>query len=254
MNIKTENFCSRHVIGKWDIYFMKEGEELARSFNIESSESLPGLLSAKKVLKDANRSLVVLINYKNKPYLLKIPRDKNRRKWNRLTTLYRSSEARKSFFNLKKMQQLGFHSNSPLIFGEKKSFGMVVDSFIICSYIEGKNPGVNDYYQLMKEIDKMHDQGYLHGDFHTDNFLVTKEGISFLDTALKKNYMGCIARCFEMAYFDVKINDKVLKDMHRQYLNSHFNKFYIFIAESYYKWLKTWRKIKRVFLGLKHIA
>ncbi len=203
--------------------------------------------SVQEILKNDNRSLVVLVKHYNNKYILKIPREKNRRKWIQLTTLYRNSEVKKNFLNLLKLRKLDFTSNLPLLYGEKRRKGRVVDSFILYSYLAGEKISTAFYPKLFTEIRKLHEKGYLHGDFHSSNFLVTNGQISFLDTAFRVNILGKLGCCYEMIYFERNNRtDSELLGVHRQFVKDNYGKRCLFLASCWYDWLSVWRSIKRL--------
>ena len=53
----------------------------------------------------------------------------------------------------------------------------------------------------MKELQKIHSMGYLHGDSHIDNFLITpNKEIYIIDSKFQKNKYGKFRQIFEMMY------------------------------------------------------
>lgn len=236
----------------WTIRFVSSGRDLAEQLSTGSSEELIKNLQVSEYLKDDKRSLVALFLHDKDKLIFKIPREKNRRKWIRLTTLYRNSEVKRNFLNLLKLQQLGIVSNVPLLFAEKRRNGTVTDSFIIYSYLKGERIGADDYQHLIKEIDKLYRKGYLHGDFHSRNFLKTDDNrIAFLDTAFRRNFFGSIGRCYEMLYFSRKDKRNVqLHRLHKQFFKENYSGLSLFLAYCLHGWLEIWRAVKRIIRSL----
>lgn len=54
-------------------------------------------------LKDDRRSLVQLIRINGKRYVLKVPREKNRRKWQRFLSIFRGEKVQESADSLKNL-------------------------------------------------------------------------------------------------------------------------------------------------------
>lgn len=206
-----------------------------------------------EILKDDHRSLVALIKYHGEKYIFKIPREKNRRKWIRFTTIYRKSEVEKTITNLIKLKSLGIASNDPVLFAEKRKRNFTVDSFIIYSNVEGKNISKMNYNSLMAETEKLHQKGYIHGDFHSSNFLYSANKIYFLDTSLKKNIWGSLGSAYEMIYFLRNKNTlQALKQDHREYINHRFNKIPLFVAHTVFCYVTLWRRFKRLVFKNKY--
>ncbi len=200
-------------------------------------------------LKDDKRSYVAIFERYDKSYVLKVPRDKNRRQWIRFTTLYRRSEVKKMFDNLIKIKFMKINTNTPVVCGEKRVNGMVIDSYLIYSYIDGRPIRKAEYPHLIGEIKRLHNQGYLHGDFHSKNFITQDGKIFFLDTTFRKNLLGSLGCAYEMVYFHYNKNtDRSLLLRHEETL-TEFSKLVIFIATTYYKWLKSWKYFKRKYFN-----
>ena len=58
-----------------------------------------------KILKDDKRSLVKLIKINSIEYVLKIPREKNNRKWQRFVNIFRGSDSFRNFYMMKKLKE-----------------------------------------------------------------------------------------------------------------------------------------------------
>ncbi len=56
-----------------------------------------------RTLKDDRRSLVQLIRINGKRYVLKVPREKNRRKWQRFLSIFRGGESTRECRQLEKL-------------------------------------------------------------------------------------------------------------------------------------------------------
>ena len=121
--------------------------------------------------------------------MLKIPRGRNLRTWERMLTLFRKSEGVRTFHNLELMQQLGLLVPYPLVAAEKRRLGFVVESFTYYVFEEGRPAGSEDAKAVIAELLCLHDTGYLRTDPQPANFLVTNRGIVFIDFRLKKPFL-----------------------------------------------------------------
>jgi len=154
-----------------------------------------------KTLKDSSRSMVYLINVNDESLILKEPVEKNERKWIRFTTLLRKSEALQSCLSMIKLQEIGVESNKPLVVVEKKKLGMVVDSWYLCSFVEGVACSQDAYQNVVETLNKIHQSGYLHGDPQIRNFLQTDTGIQVIDAKMNQ-YLSAIQCQLELVYLN----------------------------------------------------
>lgn len=156
----------------------------------------------RKLLKKHHRSLVYQIDIDNKSYVLKIPLEKNNRWWIRFTTLFRVGEAFKNLKGMLKYEELGLHTTKPVMAAEKRSFGMVTDSWLLYEYLDGE-PCLDheEYYPLVvDELKLIHEKGYLHGDSQIRNFLFKEGKIYVIDSNPKPVGLTGFSRAYEFAY------------------------------------------------------
>lgn len=154
-----------------------------------------------KTLKNSTRSMVYLTNINNQSLILKEPVEKNKSKWIRFTTIMRKSEALQSCISMLKLQEISIETNKPLIVVEKKRMGMVIDSWYLCSYVEGNNCNKHDYPAVVATLNKIHESGYLHGDPQIRNFLKSKIGIQVIDVKISKQW-NLFQRQLELVYLN----------------------------------------------------
>lgn len=155
-----------------------------------------------RLLKKQRRSEVFLFKYNGKNLVLKIPKEKNVRPWIRFTTLYRTGEAFKNLKSMDRLCEIGVKTSTPVMAAEKRSFGMVTDSWIIYEYVEGENclekkelyPAVVD---LLSEI---HNKGYLHNDPQIRNFITDGMEIYVIDSNVKRPLLKSSGRASEFSY------------------------------------------------------
>lgn len=186
------------LIKKGNNYIYLDDEEKLRLYeNIENKN-----YKIVKVLKDDQRSYVALIEIEKNRYIYKEPREKNRRKWQRFLSIFRGSESKREFENLKKISKLGFKSAIPYLAVEKKKGLICVDSYLILSFIDGKDGKVEDIDLISKELKKIHSKGYLHGDSHVANFMIKENDVYLIDTKFLYNIFGKFGESFEFIYLE----------------------------------------------------
>lgn len=155
-----------------------------------------------KVMKNDQRSYVALIEIDGERYVYKQPLEKNRRKWQRFLSIFRGSESRREFENIEKISRVGLNGATPYLAYEERKGLAVVDSYLIYSYIDGKESTFEDIELISKELTKIHSLGYLHGDSHLNNFLIMDEKVYLIDTKLVWNKYGGFGRSFEFMYLE----------------------------------------------------
>ncbi|WP_163470222.1 lipopolysaccharide core heptose(II) kinase RfaY [Fusobacterium sp. IOR10] len=191
-----------------------------------------------KTLKDDNRSLVQLISIKNQPYILKIPREKNKRKWQRLLSFFREGESKREFKNLKKIKTLGFNSPRPFFSLEYKKYGMTLDSLLVSEYIPGRESSLDDLEKVVNTLNKIHSYHFLHGDSQLTNFMVSNNEIFLIDSKFSRNIYGKFGAAYEFIYLEESCN----KDLRNYYdKNNVFYKGAKFL-NVYLHWWGNFRK------------
>jgi heptose II phosphotransferase len=139
-----------------------------------------------KIFKDSSATYAAQILVGNESIIYKIPRARLRRFGERLATLFRNSESVRTFKNLQFMHQLGFLAPIPLMAGQKRRWGLVVDSFCCYRFHKGTAAGPQDAELVATELLNLHKKGYLRSDAKPANFLISEKGVTFIDFRLKK--------------------------------------------------------------------
>jgi len=172
--------------GSWRCYVASSNAELALNIN-----QLLGLIDEfPETLKDDRRSLVKLGEIGGVKLIAKQPRDKNKRKWARFLTLFGLGEARKTFTTLLEFENKGIESLTPFCLLEQSQLGMVVDSWLVYHYREGRKSNRGDLVEIVKLLKKLHSNGYQHGDPNFGNFIVSDNGEMFLIDCKGKSRSG----------------------------------------------------------------
>lgn len=155
-----------------------------------------------EVFKNDQRSYVALIEIDGKKYVLKRPIEKNTRKWQRFLSIFRGSESKREYENIRRINELGFNGATPYLAVEEKKGLMVVDSYLLYSYLEGREGKTKDVELISKELKKIHQKGYLHGDSQVMNFLINGEKAYLIDTKLMRNKYGKFGEVYEFIYLE----------------------------------------------------
>lgn len=189
-----------------------------------------------RILKDTNRSYVVLIEMDGKQFVCKEPREKNRRKWQRFLSIFRGSESKREGQQMLEIEKRGFSGPSFQFAYEKKIGPMVTHSFLIYSYIDAEEINLKNAEQAFFYLKKIHEAGFLHGDSQISNFLIHGEKMYIIDSKFKKNYYGALGKAYELYYFELSCPEIV---------------FSINREEISYKIAKKWKDLKECWVQRK---
>lgn len=179
-----------------------------------------------KILKKDHRSYVFTFIYQNKLYVYKEPIEKNTRKWQRFLAIFRGRESKREFKQMQKINSLGFKTATP-IFYEK--------NFLVYEYVDGRKPFINEneINLVVEELKKIHSKGFLHGDSHLANFLITnKNEIYIIDSKFQKNKYGKFGEIFELMYLEKSLEKEISYDKTSIYYKIVllFKKFLTFLS------------------------
>lgn len=183
-------------------------------------------LKIEKILKKDHRSYVFTFIYQNKLYVYKEPIEKNTRKWQRFLAIFRGGESKREFKQMQKINSLGFKTATP-IFYEK--------NFLVYEYVDGRKPFINEneINLVVEELKKIHSKGFLHGDSHLANFLITnKNEIYIIDSKFQKNKYGKFGEIFELMYLEKSLEKEISYDKTSIYYKIAllFKKFLTFLS------------------------
>lgn len=182
-----------------------------------------------KELKNDKRSLVLLIELEESEsnsqklelerVVLKVPREKNEKSWQRFLSMFRGSESKREFISCEMIKESGILGAEPIIAVEKVKSKIVKDSYFILSYIEGSHATFDNIELALKTLYKIHDLGHLHGDPQLPNFMIENEKVYLIDCKFSKVRFGDISKINEFIYFE--------KSCHRN-VESKYKKMKIF--------------------------
>lgn len=140
-----------------------------------------------KVFRDNRRTLSARVVFDGNRLILKVSRARNRRRWERFLTRFRGSDAVRTFHHLRLAGQLDFHAPDPVLAGEKMCGGVVVDSFLIYQYSEGRPASEEDSLAVLNSLRALHSKGYVRNDAQLANFLIGEDGeVVFIDFRLRR--------------------------------------------------------------------
>ncbi|MFO7799075.1 MAG: hypothetical protein R6V22_04850 [Rhodohalobacter sp.] len=150
-----------------------------------------------EVFKDDSKCYVAKYTSEVVPdiFIIKKPRARCKRYWERFLTLFRPGESFRQFSNLKKLQALGFKGPAPLLAAEKRRWGMVVDSLLISTYINGRLATSTDVDVVAPELINLLNLGFTRKDPHPQNFIIAPDGVYFIDFHIKKPFFFNKLRC-----------------------------------------------------------
>ncbi len=175
-----------------------------------ADDILTGRLEIIKVLKDDNRSRVLLINYQGEKLVVKEPREKNRRKWQRFLSIFRGSSSYLELKNCNKIIESGFLGAGGILAVEETNKLWVENSYFVSTYIEGNEGGIEDLEEIVRELEVIHRRGYLHGDSQLVNFMVGEDGrIYLIDCKLSRNIYGLFGSRYEFIYLEESCAGKI---------------------------------------------
>lgn len=194
-----------------------------------------------KILKDTVRNYVVIINIDEEKYILKSPKAENIIPQRKFMTLFKNGEALNALININKAREKGIIEFVD-VYGAivKRKNRMIVESFIIMEYIDGKTlDSLEEIKEVMEITKKLHKNNIYHGDLNTSNFLKAKNGMMrILDSQAKEEKNIYFKRWYDILTFkeDILTMEKGF-EVEKNYL--------IRRKDIYYYLAKLLKKIKR---------
>jgi len=141
-------------------------------------------------LKNNKHNYVARVNTGTLPDLvIKEPRQRNARIWERFTTLFRPGEAIRVQDSHVKLRELGFACPEPILAAEFRSVGCVTHSWFLYRYQNGRPATAADAAAVSHELQRLHRKGYTRGDPKAQNFLIDQGQVYFIDFKLAKPRM-----------------------------------------------------------------
>jgi heptose II phosphotransferase len=153
------------------------------------AEVLEGRIEREQVFRDNWRTLSAQVRFQGMSLLLKIPRARNSRLWERLLTFFRGSDAQRIFRHLSMMSAMGLAAPEPVLACEKRRAGVTTDAFVCYYYVEGRRAEPRDAGLVLEALRKLHGLGYLRTDAQLANFLIRDDAVVFIDFRLKRPWL-----------------------------------------------------------------
>ena len=147
---------------------------------------LNGNYAVSETFKDTSQTYIARIRIEEQDLVLKIPRDRNKRTWQRFLSLFRSSESFRHLHSMITLRKLGFHCPEPIMALQTVRAGHIIDSALVYRFEEGHKPQHEDIPRVINTLLSLHRLGYLRRDPHAKNFLVQADRVTFIDFRLSK--------------------------------------------------------------------
>ncbi|WP_404368172.1 lipopolysaccharide core heptose(II) kinase RfaY [Marinobacter sp.] len=155
-----------------------------------------------RVFRDNRRTLSARVAFEGRSLMLKVPRARNLRRWERFLTRFRHGEGVRIFQNLRLLKSLGLNAPAPVLAAEKRENGVVTGSFVLYHFAEGAPAGEEDAGRVLEALLRLHSLGYIRTDPQPANFLMSEKGVVFIDFRLKRpGLLGRFRRNLELAKF-----------------------------------------------------
>jgi len=139
-----------------------------------------------EVFKDNRQTYSALIRLHGQSYVLKIPRDRNNRLWQRVLSLFRASEAARHYRSMARLRELGLKGPEPVVAVERRRWGVVLDSRLLYRFRKGRKATREDAPLILPHLLALHDAGYLRNDPHAKNYLIDDGDVVFIDFRLTR--------------------------------------------------------------------
>lgn len=139
------------------------------------------------VLKDKSKCLVALFDQADVGKLvLKVPRDRNGRLWERILTLFRQGESVRQYQNMEALESLGLKGPAPVLAAEKRQNGLVIDSFYIYTFIEGREGRWTDLGLIVDTLIPLYRMGFCRTDPRVANHIINGNEVFLIDFRVKR--------------------------------------------------------------------
>jgi tRNA A-37 threonylcarbamoyl transferase component Bud32 len=206
------------------------------------------------VFRDDGRSRVTAFKYKDKDYVLRIPHEKNKRKWLRFRSLYMKGESRRLIMNMSVLHSRGLPVPKPLLYMERRRFGMIFESRAVYEMAWGhpvkKKRDSEDLLRAwVKTVMNLHKTGFIHRDPNLNNFLEDNGRIRMIDCSSVRPLRFRLQVMYDLVLVKNSAPDFFKKEMPEYYSKPLFR-----IALYFNNIEKSLRKIKgflRNIFGIK---
>lgn len=198
-----------------------------------------------RVLKDNNRSYVAQFGHNGRKIIYKVPREKNQRLWIRFLTIFRASEAKKIINGMMMLSERDIPSTEPVLYAEKRTFGMVTDSWLMYEYNEGKSclDRPETYPGVVELLRNVHKKNLLHGDPQIRNFIENDGQVALIDAIPKRPFFRPFDFAYEWAY--LRRSNPDIEEFYGKIKESRWYRFAVWYDGAERKFVRTRRKLKQ---------
>ena len=232
----------KKINNNWDIFYLETDKKL---LNLGDDLANGKKINIIEIYKESQRNYVAKIKFNNKYYVLKSPRNEFRIPQRRFFTRFKDGEVLTTLKNITNLKKRGLDIfANPLLAMTKRKNGVIIESYIILEYIDGKDAGEkkNEAIELVK---KMHTLKVYHGDFNPGNFVFDGDKLKVIDTQAKKYWFGEYRAHYDM--LTMKIDS--YHEMKYPYQKDFWFYLALFVKKlKRLKWIekiKKWKKKKR---------
>lgn len=226
----------------WDIYYLEANKKL---LNLGKNLAEGKKINTIDTYKESQRNYVAKIKFDDKYYVLKSPRNEFRIPQRRFFTRFKDGEVLTTLKNITNLRKRGLDIfANPLLAMTKRKKGVIIESYIILEYIDGKDAREkkNKAVELVK---KMHTFKVYHGDFNPGNFVFDRDKLKVIDTQAKQYRFGEYRAHYDM--LTMKMDS--YHEMEYPYKKDFWYFLALFVKKSkrlkYIEKIKKWKKKKR---------
>ena len=153
-------------------------------------------LEFKTIFKDRPKCLVASFEAgEAEELVLKVPKARSSRPWERFLTLFRDGEGIRQFRNMQALVELGILGPRPILAAEKRRYGVVLDSFYVYGLIEGRQASHSDLPKIIEVLAPLYRQGFRRSDPRVANHIVDGEKVYLIDFRITKPRFFGHLRC-----------------------------------------------------------
>lgn len=138
------------------------------------------------LLKDSRHCWAARVAIGDRDLVLKVPRARNRRAWERFLTLFRPGESIRQHRSIATLDRLGARGPEPILGAERREAGRVVDGFFLYGFVAGRQAASRDTRTVAEALLELHGHGYLRGDPQAQNFIVDEGQARFIDFKMQR--------------------------------------------------------------------
>lgn len=166
-----------------DVWTLWSAQDAIALLDAISRDQLPEAM----VLRNNRHSRCVRFQFAGQDLLLKEPKSRNKRFWERMLSALRGSESRRIAKSMLKLKALGLVGPTPVLFAERYAGPFVTHSYVVYAFLQGRPTEAKDAPQVAQALLQLHALGYVRNDAKTANFVMTaNQEVGFIDFKLKR--------------------------------------------------------------------